>query len=133
MSLLLDTTILSAHIRRPELTFTRFITHGGQLLTSQIVFAELYAWAFAVSPKASQESRLSSIDDLRIQVEVLPFDDECSKMFGEFKARIGTAAGAIDLMIAATAVVHGATLVSHDQDFLHLQQWIPELHVIDWL
>lgn len=133
MPLLLDTTILSAQLKRPEVTFTRFITHGGQLRTSQIVLAELYSWAFAATKGPNRNNRLSSIDKLRLQVVVLPFDDDCSKVFGELRVRVGTAVGAIDLMIAATAILHEAVLVSHDHDFVHLQHLVPELRVIDWL
>ena len=133
MPLLLDTTILSTHIKRPDLTFTRFITHGGQLRTSQVVIGELYAWAYLAKTAENQETRMKSIENLRSEVEVLQFDDECSRKFGELKVRIGTAAGSVDLMIVATSIVHNAVIVSHDKDFFHLQRMIPELHVIDWL
>ena len=96
MALLLDTTILSMHLKRPDLTFTRFITHGGQLCTSQVVVGELYAWAYLAKTRESHENRVESIENLRSQVEVLPFDDNCAKKFGELKAEIGTAAGAVD-------------------------------------
>ncbi len=46
MGLLLDTNILSTHLKRPDLTFSKFTQHGGRLCTSQIVVAKLYAWCF---------------------------------------------------------------------------------------
>ena len=132
MAFLLDTTILSIHLKRPDLTFTRFVTHGGQLFTSQVVVGELYAWAFRAKTPGNHEERLASLDDLRLQVEVLPFDDDCAKKFGEMKATMGTAAGAIDLMIAATSVVLDAAVVSCDSDFFAIQRIFPEIHVINW-
>jgi predicted nucleic acid-binding protein len=132
VALLLDTSILSAHIKRPASTFTRFITHGGQLCTSQVVIGELYAWAFLAKTGKKHETRMQSIKELRLAVEVPPFDGNCAKEFGEIKIKAGTMAGAVDLMIAATAIVHNAVIVSHDVHFLRLQEIMRELHAVDW-
>ena len=47
----------------------------------------------------------------------LPFDDACADRYGIIRAeleRAGTPIGPNDLMIAATAVAHDLTLVTHD-------------------
>ena len=42
MTHLLDTNILSAHLRRPSGLQHRFVQHAGRLYTSTIALAELY-------------------------------------------------------------------------------------------
>lgn len=42
MSYLLDTNILSAHLRRPSGLQHRFVQHSGRLYTSSVALAELY-------------------------------------------------------------------------------------------
>ena len=44
MSFLLDTNILSAHLRRPAGLAHRFFQHSGRLYTSGVSLAELYDW-----------------------------------------------------------------------------------------
>jgi predicted nucleic acid-binding protein len=46
MRFLLDTNILSAHIRQPARNAHRFIQYTGRLYTSSISIAELYVWAY---------------------------------------------------------------------------------------
>jgi tRNA(fMet)-specific endonuclease VapC len=54
-------------------------------------------------------------------------------MFGRIRADVATRGvmlGPYDLQIAAIALVHGLTLVTHNvQDFNR----IPGLHMVDWL
>jgi tRNA(fMet)-specific endonuclease VapC len=61
-------------------------------------------------------------------VNIVPFDLASAQKFQELRAlrlRIGT----LDLRIAATALVHGLTLVTRNQtDFLR----VPGLHTDDW-
>jgi tRNA(fMet)-specific endonuclease VapC len=47
----------------------------------------------------------------------LPFDDFCAHAYGQIRAQLeqaGTPIGSNDLMIAAIAVAHGLTLVTHN-------------------
>lgn len=47
----------------------------------------------------------------------LPFDDNCVDGYGRIRsdlARLGTPMGPYDMMIAATAVSHNLTLVTHN-------------------
>ena len=46
MSFLLDTNIISEHLKRPSGTFHRFLRHSGRLAVPTIVLGELYAWAY---------------------------------------------------------------------------------------
>jgi tRNA(fMet)-specific endonuclease VapC len=62
----------------------------------------------------------------------LPFDDSCADTYGRIRARLeqtGTPIGPNDLMIAAIAVTHGLTLVTHNiREF----ERIAELYLTDW-
>ena len=46
MSFLLDTNILSAHLRRPAGLAHRFFQYSGRLYTSSVVLTELLVWAY---------------------------------------------------------------------------------------
>jgi len=45
MSFLLDTNILSMHLRRPTAVAHRFFQYSGRLYTSAVALAELFVWA----------------------------------------------------------------------------------------
>ena len=130
MSFLLDTNICSAHFRRPGGLAHRFIQYGGGLFVPTVVIGELYAGAYHV---ANPASLLQRIVDLLTDVEVLDFDLPCAERFGEIRGGLlqqGIAIPTVDLMIAAVALVHGCTLVTHNtQDF----QNVPNLILEDWL
>lgn len=74
MSFLLDTNILSAHLRRPSGLSHRFIQYSGRLYTSTVVLAELYVWAYN---RPDPRTALATIDDLLNQeVTLLHYDDD---------------------------------------------------------
>lgn len=71
--------------------------------------------------------------DLLPDLNVLAFDSECAKVFGQVRAdllRHGTPVSRIDLMIAAVALAHDLTLVTHNTADYHL---VPGLRLEDWL
>ena len=92
--------------------------------------AELYAWCFTFG---DPYERREWVDRLLADVPPLAFDAECSWAFGELRARLGDVFAALDLMIAATALVRDAVVVSHDADFKLMQESVTELQVVDWL
>jgi tRNA(fMet)-specific endonuclease VapC len=94
------------------------------------VLAELYAWAHC---SRNPQRVLDGINELLNHVAVLEFDDACARRFGELRGilrRQGAAVSSPDLLIAATALVHGFTLVSHNT--AHFAK-IPGLSLVDWL
>ena len=130
MSYLLDTNICSAHIRRPGGLAHRFIQHSGRLWISTIVLAELYAGAYMIDAPARI---LTGIGDLREDVGLLDFDENCAEEFGRLRGtlkRQGIQRNAVDMMIAAVAFVHDLTLVTHNTQ--HFAE-IPGLRLEDWL
>ena len=117
-------------MRRPTNLLHCFIQHSGRLWIASVGLAELYTWAY----KQDDPTRiLEKIRDFLQDVQVLPFDEACALEVGKLRGgylRVGITVGAVDLMIAAVALVHDLTLVTHNvADFSR----IPNLRVVDWL
>ena len=131
MSFLLDTNILSAHLRRPSGLAHRFFQHSGRLYTSSVVLAELFVWAYK---RPDPTKVLDAIDELLFEeVTLLEYDRDRADEFGQVRIqlrRIGIEPPSVDLLIASVALVYDLTLVTHNTaDF----QNIPGLRLDDWL
>jgi tRNA(fMet)-specific endonuclease VapC len=131
MSFLLDTNILSAHLRRPSGLAHRFFQYSGRLSTSSVVLGELFVWAYN---RPDPTKVLNAVDELLFQeVSVLDFDRDCANEFGRVRIhlrRSGIEVPSVDLMIGSVALVYDLTLVTHNTtDF----QNIPGLRLDDWL
>lgn len=131
MSFLLDTNICSAYIKKPGVLAHRFIQHGGGLFVSTIALAELYTWA---ERRPDPNPLLKAIkSDLLSVLQILDFDSDCSQTYGRLSAslsRRGITVPPFDLMIAAVAIVHDLTVVTHNvRDFTN----VPQLRIVDWL
>lgn len=130
MTFLLDTNICSAHLRGPSGLMHRFVQHSGRLSVPSVVLAELYTMAYG---KADPRPVLQQICDLLRDVQLIPFDQASAEEFGRLRnllRRQGIGVSPVDLMIAATALAHDLTLVTHNtSDF----QQIPALRLEDWL
>jgi tRNA(fMet)-specific endonuclease VapC len=131
MSFLLDTNICSAHLKRPGGLIHRFVQHGGSLHISTIVLGELYTWAYR---RDDPKLLLSLIEnDLLPELTVLDFDKACAVRFGKLQSELlrhGNAVNPVDLMIAAVALAHDLTLVTHNTKHFAA---IPALRLVDWL
>ena len=130
MTHLLDTNICSAHMRHPAGLAHRFFQYGGGIAISTVVLAELYAGAYK---HPNPPKLLALIADLLQEIAVLYFDSACAEQFGKVQGeflRQGISIPVTDLMIAAAALVHNLTVVTHNTaDF----QNIPGLRLDDWL
>lgn len=130
MSFLIDTDTCSAHLKEKGAVTNRFLQYTGRLHVSVITVGELFTWVLRA--KASPK-RLQSLLELLDDVEVLDVTREVARKFGELRADLldaGQSAPEMDLLIAATALVHDLTLVTHNvQDFKH----VPGLTIVDWL
>ena len=83
MSFLLDTNILSAHLRRPAGLAHRFFQHSGRLYTSGVSLAELYDW---VNGRRDPEPLRIAIEKLlTYEVSVISFDTDCAEEFGRVR------------------------------------------------
>jgi tRNA(fMet)-specific endonuclease VapC len=119
MSFVLNTNICSAHIVRPGGLAHRFIQYVGRLYAYQ---------------RPDPTSLLAAIEtDLLADVELLTFDMQCAEVFGRVRGtllRTGITISAIDMQIAAVAIVQDHTLVTHNvAHFRH----IPGLRIDHWL
>ena len=131
MSFLLDTDTCSAHLKRPSGLMHRFVQHSGGLSIPTIVLGELYTWAYHRKNPASVIQRIEN--DLLPDVTVLEFDSDCAKEFGRVRGQLlqkGISVSRMDMLIAAVALFHNLTLVTHNTaDY----QNIPGLRLDDWL
>ena len=131
MSFLLDTNILSAHLRRPSGLAHRFVQHSGRLYTSSVALAELFVWAYK---KPDPRPFIEQIDDLLDEeVRLLDFDRESANEFGRVRIdlrRQGIEVPTPDLVIGSVALIYDFTLVTHNVvDYRR----IPGLRIEDWL
>ena len=130
MGFLVDTDICSAHLRQRGPVTNRFLQYTGRLNISAVTVGELYTRALRVNAPPQQ---LQALLDLLNDVTVLDVTEHVGRKFGELRAAlfdVGRPAPEMDLLIAAAALVHNLTLVTHDlRDFAN----VPGLAVQDWL
>ena len=95
----------------------------------QIVKAELYYGAYR---STRRDANLALLAKFFSQFESLPFDDAAAEAYGRLRAELtrrGTPIGPNDLMIAAIALAHDLTLVTHNTaEFSR----VPGLRLEDW-
>ena len=108
----------------------RVIQYGGRLHVSAITVGELYTWA--LRSKASPK-RMTKLIDFLNEVTILEVDDSGAYQFGVIRAAqldAGLPSPELDMMNAATALVHGLTMVTHNtQDYAN----VPGLSLADWM
>ena len=130
MSFLIDTDICSAHLRGKGSVTNRLLQYTGGLHVSMITVGELYTWHFGLTPPPR---RLVALQEMFGEMNLLPVTHEVARKHGELRATLfdrGLPAPDMDLIIAATALVHELSLVTHNtNDFMN----VPGLRLIDWL
>lgn len=85
-----------------------------EIVLSSVVKAELVYGAYR---SARMADNLRVLNKFFEPFPTLPFDDRCLEPYGRIRSdleREGTPIGPYDLMIAATALAHGLTLVTHN-------------------
>lgn len=101
----------------------------GEVALCGIVKAELCFGAFK---SARPRANLRLLRAFFEQFDVLPFHDRAIRNFGRIRSQLalqGTPIGPFDLIIAATAVAHSVTLVTHNvREFSRVRQ----LRLEDW-
>ena len=110
--ILLDTNIVVAFLNGDNSILKRIKDEIDRIALSSLVVAELDYGA-----KASQRAKenLEKLYRFLDVVQVVPFDIECAKIYGSIKSKlrnIGKPTGEVDVLIAATAMAHKATLVT---------------------
>jgi tRNA(fMet)-specific endonuclease VapC len=94
-----------------------------------VVKAELI---YGAMKSARTAENLARIEAFAARFVSLPFDDAAAAVYGDIRARLerqGRTIGPNDLLIAAIAVAHSATLVTHNTgEFSRIE----ELRLEDW-
>lgn len=93
-----------------------------------VVKAELYHGAY----KSRREENLQLVRTFSASFESLPFDDSAAEIYGQLRFALekkGTVIGPNDLLIAATALAHHVTLITHNTDEF---KRVPGLLLEDW-
>lgn len=112
----LDTNVCIRIInnRSPEARTNLLVHSPDDIVVCSIVRAELfYGAAKSQTPEATRRKQEVF---LRL-FATLPFDDEVAVTYGKIRAHLeqaGTPIGPLDMQIAAIAVTHGLTLVTHN-------------------
>lgn len=130
MSYLLDTNTCIYYLNQSHPNVVARLSEAGSdgVAVSSLTVAELYFGAERSGRPQANRDRLGVF--LR-EIRSLPFDDRCGERFGRLKAErlaAGRPVPDFDVAIAATALVHGLTLVSRDR---HVTA-VPGLAVEDW-
>lgn len=112
-----------AHIKR------MFNMHIGQLCISAVTWGELICGA----EKSEQVAKnLATLDGFAARLEVLPFDKQASRQFGQVKAELelqGQKIGSYDTMIAGHARSQGLIVVTNNmREFKRVEG----LRVVNW-
>ena len=130
MSFLLDTDICSAHLKGNRAVSSKFLQYAGRLHLSALTMSELYTWA---KRRGAPPARLVAVREMLVASQLIDVDHEVAEKAGGLCATLldqGTPMPSTDLFIAATALVHGLTLVTHN--VRHFQN-VPGLGVDDWM
>ncbi len=128
---LLDSNVCITWMRtRSPLIRERFAEVGEKhIFLCAIVKAEL---DFGLQYCGNPPNRARQLALFNSRFDSLPFDDFCVRHYGELRAhltRAGQLIGPNDLLIAATALAHGAILVTHNvAEFSR----VPGLLIEDW-
>jgi tRNA(fMet)-specific endonuclease VapC len=131
MTYLLDTNTCIRYFRDPASRVRRELAtrSPADIRLCSVVLAELYRGALrSTNPAATR----AAVDAFVAQFISLPFDDPAADVQAQVRVgleRLGTPIGPYDLMIAAIALVHGCTLVTHNtKEFSR----VPGLTLEDW-
>jgi tRNA(fMet)-specific endonuclease VapC len=128
---LLDTNACIAYLNdRNSLVARRLMAvNSDKVFLCQIVKAELYYGAYKSSRR---QPNLELLQRFFGQFASLAFDDQAAEAYGRLRAELaarGAPIGPNDLIIAAIAVAHGATLVTRNTREFNR---VPDLQVEDW-
>ncbi|HNX39634.1 MAG TPA: type II toxin-antitoxin system VapC family toxin [Methanothrix sp.] len=118
--IIIDTSVLIDALHRKDNAIRKILEleeTGETLCTTQVNVLELYKGVY--NPTKSEDG-LKKVKALLDGFVVLAIDEDAYDIFGELSAQLkrrGESIGDFDELIAAIALVHGATIVSTDRYF----------------
>ena len=127
--ILLDTNVLVGILRGDSKLAARFAEHSGDIAIPAMVQGELY---YGTEKSSNPERNRLAVEELLEALPVMHTTDDIMVLFGTLKAslaRRGEIVADADLLIAATALVYDATLVTANVrhfsrfDGLKLDNW----------
>jgi predicted nucleic acid-binding protein len=128
VAVLVDTSVLIDAERGGD-AFGR-VAEGERRLISVITVSELLHGVHRAVPESVKLRRKAMVEELLGAIDPLPITESVARMHSEVWAKLeseGNIIGAHDLWIAATALSHGLTLMTHNpNDF----ERIPGLDVL---
>ena len=126
---MLDTNVASALLKGHSRVVVRLKAETpGRICLSVVTEAELL---YGVAKRPEARKLHAAVDELLAAIEILAWDSETARRYGAIRAELerrGKPLGALDLLIAAHAVVHDAVLVTNDRAF----GAVPGLRLEDW-
>ena len=130
MGYLIDTNILIYRLKNQGNVNENFLRHKDEGMTISVIsYGEL---VYGARKSKSAEKNLETVRAIRSIFPILDVTLDVMERFGGIKAhtqKIGRPTDDMDLLIAATALANGLTLVTHNtRHFEH----IPELQTEDW-
>lgn len=131
MRYMLDTNICIYLIRlKPERLIKRITRHSPEdIVLSSITVSELF---YGVYKSMNRKQNMKALSLFLEPFEVLPYDSEAAKIYGEIRSdleRKGTPIGSMDLLIGVHALSLGVTLVTNNtREFKRIKG----LKVVDW-
>jgi len=130
--LVLDSNTISYYFRGdPDVVPRLQAVHPAEAGVPAIVEYEL-RYGLMRLPRAAATPRLVALDQLLRPMRRLPFDAECAEHAARLRVKLessGTPIGPHDILIAATALRHGATLVTrNEREFSR----VPGLRWVNW-
>ena len=130
MHFLIDTNILIYRLKNVGNVNDNFLKYKDkQMSVSVISYGELI---FGAMKSKSVEKNLETVNDIKSIFPIIDINCDIMKTFGEIKAyiqKIGKPVDDMDLLISATAISNGMTLVTHNTK--HFEN-IPNLKLEDW-
>lgn len=106
---LLDTSVVVAGLSETDAALL-----PEEVAVSVMTLAELHAGVLLAQSEASRAARLARLADVHREFAILDVTPRVARHFGELRALSDRRAVA-DLLIAATALAHGMTLVTRDR------------------
>jgi predicted nucleic acid-binding protein len=116
------------------------LTDADAVFISVLAFYE-WEYGYANAPEALKGLIRQRISAIQADFPVLPLTPEAARVFGGLKARLrtirqlskkGSKSHNVDVMLAATAITEGCTLISADSIYPDLQRLDPTLRLENW-
>jgi tRNA(fMet)-specific endonuclease VapC len=132
MKILLDTNMCIYIIKNNPPEVREHFSHYslGDIGIPAIAVAELY---YGIEKSSAKEKNLQALTAFLLPLVILPFDMACAMAYGKIRAELelrGTPIGGMDMLIAAHAIAHQYTLITHN---LKEFQRVPKLECATWV